>query len=87
MQKYSVQQKIFSSLGSRAVRVIVYITVLILFVLAAGAPGGMGGIGMQSVDSGNVGGQCSMSMKALNHMNANALDHLSLKSPLQLCLP
>lgn len=87
MQKLSDHQKVFCCLGSRTVRAIVSITILILFVLAAGAPGGLGGIGMQSVDSGDVGGQCSMSMKALNHMDTNALNYMSLKSPVQLCMP
>lgn len=87
MNKFENKMKPFLRVNQGTIRLIVTIACLVLFVLAAGAPGGLGGIGMQSVDNSNVGGQCSMSMKALNHMNTNALDHMSLKSPVYICVP
>ena len=39
-------KKLFSSVDSRIVRLLVTLTSLVLFVLAAGAPCGLGGVGM-----------------------------------------
>jgi len=69
------------------VRLIVTLTSLVLFVLAAGAPNGMGGIGMQSVETNDGGGHCQMSVTGLNHIQMNALAHMSMKAPVWFCAP
>ena len=55
------------------------IVFLTLFVMAAGAPSGMGGVGMNSVGQTNFGGQCRMSV--------NAMEKVSLRAPVQICWP
>jgi hypothetical protein len=79
MRKLSRKMKmLLSQVDRHTINLIITVAILILFVLAAGAPNGMGGIGMQSLDKGDSVGQCQMSETALAHM--------SLKSPVQLCV-
>mgnify|MGYP001150329147 FL=1 len=71
--------KKYFRLNQRTIRIIMAMVFLTLFVLAAGAPSGMGGVGMNSVGQTKVGGQCRMSV--------NAMEKLSMNAPVHICWP